>query len=168
MTAVQLKPVSSEDDAAAVDQPVQPTRFASFDDLVAYVSSKRDVKLVRDLERHVVPVSIGAGRIEISLLPDAPAGIANELSRRLEAWTHTRWIVSVSSTEASGQTIADKKRERRDDLFRRARQSKDVQAVLQGFPGAEILEVRDLAAEPAASLDEQPEFDSDIQDDQTD
>ncbi len=168
MTAVQLKPVSSEDDAAPVDQPVQPTRFASFDDLVAYVSSKRDVKLVRDLERHVVPVSIGAGRIELSLLPDAPAGIANELSRRLEAWTHSRWIVSVSSTEASGQTIADKKRERRDDLFRRARQSKDVQAVLQGFPGAEILEVRDLAAEPAASLDEQPEFDSDIQDDQTD
>jgi len=168
MAAVQLKPVSSGADDAAVEQPAQPTRFATFEELVAYVSSKRDVKLVRELERHVLPVSIGAGRIELSLLPDAPSGIANELSRRLEAWTGSRWIVSVTSTEASGQTIADQKRERRDDLFRRARQSKDVRAVLQGFPGAEILEVRDLAADSVVSPDEEPDFDGGIQNDLTD
>jgi len=168
MTAAQPRPVSSHQDDTATMQPPQPAGFASFDELVAYVSSKRDVKLVRQLERHVLPVSIGAGRIELSLLPDAPAGIANELSRRLEAWTGNRWIVSVSSSEASGQTIADQKRERRDDLFRRARQSEDVQAVLQGFPRAEILEVRDLAADPIASLDEEPGFDGEIQDDLTD
>lgn len=168
MTAAQTKPVSSDVGDTTAEQPAQPTGFASFDELVAYVSTKRDVKLVRQLERHVLPVSIGAGRIELSLLPDAPAGIANELSRRLEAWTGSRWIVSVSSSEASGQTIADQKRERRDDLFRRARQSEDVQAVLQGFPGAEILEVRDLAANPVASPDEEPGFDGDIQDDLTD
>ena len=123
------------------------------------MSSKRDVKLVRELERHVLPVSIGPGRIELSLLPDAPAGIANELSRRLEAWTGKRWIVSVSTSRAPGQTIADRKRERRDDLFRRARESEDVQAVLKGFPRAEIMEVRDLRAEPSAPSEEQSGFD---------
>jgi DNA polymerase-3 subunit gamma/tau len=168
MTAAQPKPASSDDDNIVTDKPPQPAGFASFDELVAYVSSKRDVKLVRELERHVLPVSIGRGRIELSLLPDAPVGIANELSRRLEAWTGNRWIVSVSTSAAPGQTIADQKRERRDDLFRRARESEDVQAVLQGFPRAEIMEVRDLRAETAAPIDEQHSLDGDTPDDLAD
>ena len=168
MAAAQLKPASFDDDNIVADPPPQPAGFASFDELVAYVSSKRDVKLVRELERHVLPVSIGVGRIELSLLPDAPIGIANELSRRLEAWTGNRWIVSVSTSEAPGQTIADQKRERRDDLFRRARESDDVQAVLKGFPRAEIMEVRDLRAETAAPPDEQHSFDGERPDDVAD
>jgi len=168
MTAAQPKPVSSDDENIFADRPPQPAGFASFDELVAYVSSKRDVKLVRELERHVLPVSIGTGRIELSLLPDAPAGIANELSRRLEAWTGNRWIVSVSTSAAPGQTIADQKRERRDDLFRRARESEDVQAVLHGFPRAEIMEVRDLRAESTAPIDEQYSLDGDTPDDLAD
>ena len=168
MAAAQLKPASFDDDNTVTDPPPQSAGFASFDELVAYVSSKRDVKLVRELERHVLPVSIGVGRIELSLLPDAPIGIANELSRRLEAWTGNRWIVSVSTSEAPGQTIADQKRERRDDLFRRARESDDVQAVLKGFPRAEIMEVRDLRAETAAPPDEQHSFDGERPDDVAD
>ncbi|WP_108879719.1 DNA polymerase III subunit gamma/tau [Anderseniella sp. Alg231-50] len=168
MTAAQLKPAEHDDDGNAAEKPPQPTGFASFDELVAYVSSKRDVKLVRELERHVLPVSVGTGRIELSLLPDAPAGIANELSRRLEAWTGNRWIVSVSTSQTPGQTIADQKRERRDDLFRRARESDDVQAVLKGFPRAEIMEVRDLRAETAAPIDEQHGFDEEATDDLAD
>jgi len=168
MAATQLKPVPSDNDNGEAVQPLPPAGFASFDELVAYVSSKRDVKLVRELERHVLPVSIGTGRIELSLLPDAPAGIANELSRRLEAWTGNRWIVSVSTSAAPGQTIADQKRERRDDLFRRARESDGVQAVLKGFPKAEIMEVRDLKAETAAPIDEHHDLDGDVPDDLAD
>ena len=169
MAATQFKPVLPDDDNSEASQtPPPPAGFASFDELVAYVSSKRDVKLVRELERHVLPVSIGTGRIELSLLPDAPAGIANELSRRLEAWTGNRWIVSVSTSAAPGQTIADQKRERRDDLFRRARESYDVQAVLKGFPRAEILEVRDLKAETVAPIGEHHDLDGDVPDDLAD
>jgi DNA polymerase-3 subunit gamma/tau len=169
MAATQFKPVLPDDDNSEASQtPPPPAGFASFDELVAYVSSKRDVKLVRELERHVLPVSIGTGRIELSLLPDAPAGIANELSRRLEAWTGNRWIVSVSTSAAPGQTIADQKRERRDDLFRRARESYDVQAVLKGFPRAEILEVRDLKAETVAPIGEHHDLDGDVPNDLAD
>ncbi len=168
MTAAQPAPAPSDDDTGIASHPPQPTGFKSFEDLVAYVSSKRDVKLVRELERHVLPVSIGAGRIELSLLPDAPAGIANELSRRLEAWTGSRWIVSVSTSQAPGRTIADQKRERRDDLFRRARESEDVQAVLKGFPRAEIMEVRDLKAETAAPVEGQNGFDGEAPEDSAD
>jgi DNA polymerase-3 subunit gamma/tau len=154
MTATQLKPVDLPPDEQPPASSVLATaNFSNFEQLVKYVSDKRDVKMARTLERHVLPVSIGDGRLEISLLPDAPAGIANELSRRLEAWTGKRWMVSVSAGEANGQTIADQKRERRDDLFRKVRQNSDVQAVLEGFPGAEILEVRDLSASEDADPD---------------
>ena len=126
-----------------------PVQFASFEELVAFVASKRDIKLQSDLEKHVSPVSMGRGRIEIALTDSAPAGIANDLSRRLEAWTGERWIVSVASV-AAGPTLADQKREQRDSLFRQVRQNADVQKILAGFPGAEIVEVRDLAAVEAA------------------
>ena len=53
-------------------------------------------------------------------------------------------------------------------MFRRARESEGVQAVLKGFPRAEILEVRDLRAETAAPYDEQPGFDADSLDDLAD
>jgi DNA polymerase-3 subunit gamma/tau len=122
-----------------------PVQFTSFGDLVAFVASKRDIKLQSDLEKHVSPVSMGRCRIEIALTDSAPAGIANDLSRRLEAWTGERWIVSIASV-AAGPTLADQKREQRDSLFRQVRQNADVQKILAGFPGAEIVEVRDLAA----------------------
>ncbi len=93
-----IKPVLPDDDNSEASQhPAAAGRVCVVSrSWLPIVSSKRDVKLVRELERHVLPVSIGTGRIELSLLPDAPAGIANELSRRLEAWTGNRWIVSVS------------------------------------------------------------------------
>ncbi len=130
-----------------------PVQFASFEELVVFVASKRDIKLQSDLEKHVSPVSIGKGRIEIALTGAAPPGIANDLSRRLEAWTGERWIVSIASV-AAGPTLADQKREQRDSLFRHVRQNPDVQTILSSFPGAEIVEVRDLAAlEPATQSD---------------
>jgi hypothetical protein len=71
----------------------------------------------------------------------------------LEAWTGERWIVSIASV-AAGPTLADQKREQRDSLFRHVRQNPDVQTILSSFPGAEIVEVRDLAAlEPATQSD---------------
>ena len=121
-----------------------PSGFASFADLVRYVASKRDIKLQSDLERYVSPVSLGEGRIEIALTSGAPAGIANDLSRRLEAWTGRRWMVSIASVDA-GQTIAEQRREQKDNLFRTVRQNPGVQAIMARFPGAEIVEVRDLA-----------------------
>ena len=140
--ALQLNDAASEGQSAA--PAPAPRSFASFQALVDYVQSKRDIKLQSDLERYVSPVLLGERRIEIALTDGAPVGIANDLSRRLEAWTGERWIVSIASVEA-GQTIAEQRREQKDNLFREVRGNEDVQKVLASFPGAEIVEVRNLA-----------------------
>jgi DNA polymerase-3 subunit gamma/tau len=142
-TAPQLDDAASNDGQSSGPEPT-PRSFASFQALVDYVQSKRDIKLQSDLERYVSPVSLGERRIEIALTDGAPGGIANDLSRRLEAWTGERWIVSIASVEA-GQTIAEQRREQKDNLFREVRGNEDVRKVLASFPGAEIVEVRNLA-----------------------
>jgi DNA polymerase III subunit gamma/tau len=126
--------------------------LTSFAAIVALAGDKRDIKLKTDLERSVRPVRVAPGRLEIGLEPDAPTGLPGELARKLEAWTGTRWMVLVSK-EAGEKPLAATARERRESLFREARDHPDVKAVLERFPGAEIVDVRDDAA-PDASPDE--------------
>jgi DNA polymerase III subunit gamma/tau len=137
----------SEDPSSSGSSPL--TSFAA---IVALAGDKRDIKLKTDLERSVRPVRVAPGRLEIGLEPDAPSGLPGELQRKLEAWTGTRWLVLVSK-EAGEKPIAATARERRESLFREARDHPDVKAVLERFPGAEIVDVRDDAA-PGAPPDE--------------
>jgi DNA polymerase III subunit gamma/tau len=105
-----------------------------FADIVALAGDKRDIKLKTELERSVRPVRVAPGRLEIGLEPGASPGLPGELARKLEAWTGTRWLVLVSK-EAGETPIAAPARERRESLFREARDHPAVKAVLERFPG---------------------------------
>ena len=120
----------------------EPSTLTSFAAIVALAGDRRDIKLKTELERSVRPVRVAPGRLEIGLEPDASPGLPGELSRKLEAWTGTRWMVLVSK-EAGERPIATAARERRESLFREARDHPAVKAVLERFPGAEIVDVRD-------------------------
>jgi DNA polymerase-3 subunit gamma/tau len=124
-----------------------PQSFRHFRDVVAYIGDKRDIKLKGDLERHVRPVRLSPGSIEIALEPNAPAGLAGELARKLEAWTGERWMVSISN-EAGEPTLRQQARAHRDSAFTEVRQHPVVKAVLEKFPGAEISDVRDPQPPP--------------------
>jgi DNA polymerase-3 subunit gamma/tau len=126
------------------------SRLTSFVDIVALAGERRDIKLKNELERSVRPVRVGPGRIEIGLEPGASPGLPGELARKLEAWTGTRWLVLVSN-ETGDKPIAAAARERRESLFREARDHPAVKAVMERFPGAEIVDVRDAAAPDAGS-----------------
>jgi DNA polymerase-3 subunit gamma/tau len=120
--------------------------FGSFQDIVALVGEKRDIKLKNLLETVVRPIRVGPGQIELALEPSAPPGLPGELARKLESWTGIRWIVLVAR-EGGENPLAVQARDNRDTLFREARAHPDVQAILKRFPGAEIVDVRD--PEPA-------------------
>jgi DNA polymerase III subunit gamma/tau len=152
---VRMAPTQSA--AAAVERdehneevPSGP-RLANFLDIVALAGEKRDIKLKAELERSVRPVRVGPGRLDIGLEPGASPGLPGELARKLEAWTGTRWLVLVSN-EAGQTPIATAARQRRESLFREARNHPAVRAVLERFPEAEIVDVRDAVAPPDAGL----------------
>jgi DNA polymerase-3 subunit gamma/tau len=139
----------------AIDQPPLTSEqhgkttgaFRHFRDVVDFIGEKRDVKLKEELERYVRPVRLSTGSIEIALEPQAPAGLAGELARKLEAWTGERWMVSISN-DPGEPPLRQQARARRDSLFLEAREHPVVKAVLDKFPGSGITDVRD--PEPVA------------------
>jgi len=109
---------------------------------VALADERRDLPLKKALEEQVRLVRFEPGRLELSLDDAAPANLANELSGKLHAWTGTRWMVIVSTREA-GLTLAEKRRKERDERFAEAARDERVRRLLDQFPGAEIVDVRD-------------------------
>ncbi len=133
----------AEEAAAPRPQASAPAapRLESFADLVALAGEKRELKLKHALETSVRPIRFEAGQIEVALTPDASPGLAGELSRLLEKWTGTRWMIAVSR-DGGGATVAETQASARDQLVDDARADPLVAAVFARFPGAEIVDVR--------------------------
>ncbi|MFO1131524.1 MAG: DNA polymerase III subunit gamma/tau [Hyphomicrobiales bacterium] len=140
-------PVESQANLAVkpqVQAPAAPSEtraFSSLKDLIALATEKRDIKLKTDLETLIRPIRVAPGQFELALEPGAHAGLANEISRKLEAFTGLRWIVMVAK-DGGDKPVSRQRQEAKDNLFLTAREHPDVQAVLKRFPGAEIIDVR--------------------------
>ena len=148
------QPAPSADPPRAVLEPTTSTaaepiaepenifvQLTSFEDVVALAGAKRDAMLVVQLEEHVAPVSFEPGLIEIRPLGDAPKGLAGDLKEKLEAWTGQRWGVVISN-EPGERPLGERKRKREAAELAAAREHPAVQAVLEEFPEAEIMNVR--------------------------
>jgi len=126
--------------------------YATFDQVIELIRSKRDMLLLNEVETGLRLVRYAPGRIEFEPTPDAAPDLASRLSQRLQGWTGARWGVSVVSS--GGQpTIAEERDRSLNEARAEAAQNPLVQAVLAAFPGAEIAEIRSaeaIAAEAAA------------------
>lgn len=117
--------------------------YAEFRHVIELIKSRRDVKLLVEVENFLKLVKYSPGRIEFQPTADAPRDLATRLANRLQSWTGVRWGVTVVS-EGGGATIAQERAAHRDDLQGQALQHGMVQAVLLAFPGAEIRDVKTL------------------------
>jgi DNA polymerase-3 subunit gamma/tau len=116
-------------------------RFQRFEDVVGLVRSNRDVGLLIEIETNLRLVSYEAGRIEFEPTPNAANDLAQRLARNLQAWTGSRWAVSVVQ-EGGGKTIAEVAEQARNDLVGQSMAHPLVQSALDAFPGAKISNVR--------------------------
>jgi DNA polymerase-3 subunit gamma/tau len=136
-------------------------RLTTFPQLVALAGEKRDILTKQALESDMRLVRFEDGRLEVALERNAARGLVNDLSRKLEQWTGRRWTVIVSN-EAGQPTLRSQ-----NEHARAAEADPRVQEVLARFPGAKVVEVRRLAAEPpesninAEELNESPDGDDD-------
>jgi DNA polymerase-3 subunit gamma/tau len=151
-TALAARPVLASANAMPVAAPraaAQPqVVVASLEDVAALASQHRDITLKLALERDVRPVRFEPGRIEFSLASGAPRTLATDLSRKLKDWTGQTWMVAVVNGEGGAtlreQAEAEKGRRESDAASHPA-----VRAVLERFPGARIVDVRDPRAAEA-------------------
>jgi DNA polymerase-3 subunit gamma/tau len=137
--------------APSAETQATPTlRIASFPELVALAGERRELLTKAALEADVRLVRIEDGRLEVALERHAQRTLINDLSRKLEQWTGRRWTVIVSN-EAGQPTLRAQSEAEKNKRERAAETDPRVREVLARFPGAKVVEVRRLAAEPPES-----------------
>ena len=139
------RPVMTE---AVAQQPsiAQPqaalATVASYKELIALAGAKRDVLIKLALEGQMRPISFEQGRIEVALADGADPGMIATLSARLQLWTGQRWLITVSSKPNDGLTLRQEKEERAALQRAQAHDDPLVQAILNTFPGAKVVNVK--------------------------
>lgn len=134
----------------------------NFEELVKLATDKRDLKIKTALERDVRLVRCEDGQLEIALEQGAQHALVNELAAKFKAWTGRQWVV-VLSREVGEPTLKSQAEAREADLKRGVRSDPLVQAVLERFPGAEIVAVRPREVDPVP-----PEGDMSFEDNDAD
>jgi DNA polymerase-3 subunit gamma/tau len=130
----------------------------SFEDVIALISSRREVGLKLDVERFMRPIAFRQGAITFEPAPGAPNTLAQRLSQRLKEWTGQPWLVAA---EGGGGAESLLEREKREIAEERSEVEADpfVKLVMTTFPGAEIVEIRSLAAPEITAPVEEPDED---------
>jgi DNA polymerase-3 subunit gamma/tau len=141
---------------AAMPEGAPTASIRNLEDVVALCEPRSELRV--NLEHNVHLVRLEPGLIEIRPTPRAPRTLANDLQTKLRAATGERWTVSISN-QPGALTLAEQKQAAKTARFEAVAQEPMVRAVLDRFPGAEIVAVREAARDEIAPA--MPESDSD-------
>jgi len=112
-----------------------------FEDLIFLVEDKRDLPMKTYLRRNVRVVSFSDGRMEVNLVKNPPKTFLTDLSKKLQAWTGTRWMISTSTQEGA-PTLDEVDQAETMAVEEQARTDPIVESILSRFPGSRIIDVR--------------------------
>ena len=131
----------------------------TLDDVIRLAKERGALQLATQIDINVRLISLERGRIQFSTTGRPPPSLAGDLAQRLRDWTGERWIVTLSN-DGGAPTLHEQRaqadRAKKDSVLNEP----FVRAVMDAFPGAEIVsvheraEVTDLPAEPVAETDE--------------
>ena len=125
-----------------VSDAARNPQLESFEAVVALVRTQRETILANHLERDLHLVHFEPGRIEFRPAEGAPRNLAGQLGALLQTATGTRWMVSVSG-EPGAPSLAKQKDQRKAELDEAALRHPLVQAAMEAFPGAKMVDRRD-------------------------
>jgi DNA polymerase-3 subunit gamma/tau len=131
-------------------------QLRGIEDVVALAESKRDIGLKIAIERDMRLVSFEQGRIEFALADGGSKTLPTDLARKLQDWTGERWIVALSLADGA-ETIHERKESAERTKITGVRAEPLVRAIMDLYPGAEIVAVRDNAAPAAIAAAPEPD-----------
>jgi DNA polymerase-3 subunit gamma/tau len=138
--------------AMAAPQPVavagEGPVFRSLEEIAAFANERGARLLKVNIENDMHLVRLEPGILEFRPSERAPRTLAADLSQKLKDWTGLRWAVTVVR-DGGAPTIAQQKQAVKQARVERVLQQPLVRAVMDRFPGAEIVAVRDVVAEVA-------------------
>ena len=136
----------------AAPQPIPTVQINSLLEMAALASEKRDITMKVAIERDIRLVRLEPGVLEFALAPGGSRDLPQKLGKALGDWTGIRWMIALSN-EAGEPTIREIEDAKAAEKMRGVRANPIVQAVLNAFPGAEIVAIRSNKPEepPAAA-----------------
>ncbi|HEY7978047.1 MAG TPA: DNA polymerase III subunit gamma/tau [Rhizomicrobium sp.] len=148
---------SSQAPMASAQRAPEPTAsvqnapvLRTLEDIAALAIAKGAPVLKVHIENDMHLVSMEQGRIAFRPSQRAPSTLSGDLAQKLKEWTGIRWVVSVTR-EGGAPTIAEAKRGAHQAKLDAVLQEPMVRAVLDRFPGAEVIAVRDLIQDEIAA-----------------
>jgi DNA polymerase-3 subunit gamma/tau len=139
------------------DGDAEPDDFA---DLVRLLAARGEPLLATYLREGAHLVTFQKDRIELALAPGLPRDIAGRLSEALLALTGRRWLIALSQGPGA-PTLAETEAANRRRLIEAVAEESAVRAVLDAFPGATIVDIREARREAtptAAAGDGSPDL----------
>jgi DNA polymerase-3 subunit gamma/tau len=143
--------VSRSGEGAAAPAKAEPTMstapqilIRSLQDIAALAQSNGAPVLKVHIENDIHLVHLEPGKIEFRPGARAPRTLAGDLSQKLKDWTGVRWSVSIAR-EGGQPTLSEQKKSAKAAKFESATQEPMVREILDRFPGAEIIAVRNIA-----------------------
>jgi DNA polymerase-3 subunit gamma/tau len=146
--------------------PQALSRYQRFEDFIADADARKEIRLARELKDDVHLIRFEPGLLEFEPGPRATPDLAARAKRALQDWTGATWMVSLAKGEGAAapnirtQMIAADKQRKME-----ASAEPLVKAILETFPGAKIVDVRDVLAPAASGLGDAPETVPDENDD---
>jgi DNA polymerase-3 subunit gamma/tau len=129
---------------APAAEPVAAPR--SMREIAALVAERREASLHAHLVQSAHLVRIAPPILELRVEPQAPRDLAARLAALLQAATGTRWTIALSAAEGE-PTLAEQAAAAAAARRHCAAEHPLVRAIMEAFPGAEISQVRDPAAD---------------------
>jgi DNA polymerase-3 subunit gamma/tau len=127
-------------------RPEQSDRGASepvdFADLVRLLNRHGERLLAAALHQGAHLVAFQKDRLELRLDPHLPGDLVGRLSEALLRLTGRRWLIALSQS-AGAASLADQAVANRERLIRELAEHEAVREVLDAFPGARIIDIRD-------------------------
>jgi DNA polymerase-3 subunit gamma/tau len=147
--------------ARSAPEPARPAPSVanpqSFEDVVRLIAERRDVGLRLDVEKYVRPISFRPGAIGFEPAVGAPGNLAHRLASQLKAWTGQPWLVAAEGG-GGAETLLERQKRAQDEARDEAMSEPFVQAVMDAFPGAEIIDVRQVEIPATTPSDDAPEL----------
>ena len=112
----------------------------SFEKLLEICGHNKEIKLKYELEKNVNLVSFEKNRIEISFNDALEKNFVKDLSLKLYEWTGERWIITLSKIKGE-ISIKERKQNKKNELFKKTKNSDLFRKVLETFPDANLVDV---------------------------
>ena len=142
-TISQIKNFSQEEtlkSESKIEINSKINEIKNFEELIMLCNTKKELKLIYELETNVSLVSFVENRIEISFNENLDKNFVKELSLKLYDWTGKRWIITFSK-EIGQLSKKHKKNLEKSNLIKIAKEEDAYKKILETFPDAELIDV---------------------------